>query len=1284
MTVDVCLRNETVDYFNRFLTLVKNVRLRKYFVFFCLVTSLCLGYLMLRYNNSNVLFIDKIVQIIHVGDVMTGYHKQPSHDTVSSVEKLLEFRARLAVRLNKTVAMDATKVECAQIAREPRLAWRSRPSLNGSFTADADHAWMTLVRDKCHALWLPEFLSKPPVPFLYEFEKMYVLDPPIENLTQVSSHKSSTVILLNNSQTFTVGDTIALRVEVKDQEGQPKVKGGDEMRAWFQDLDHDSKLAGQVTDLNNGTYLVTAVLPWEGRLRVTIHLAYSREFFTALLTSHLMIKGYKQAVGGFVSSQASEATLCHNTDVLPGYTQGEVCNLTSSNGSPWYCGRPVKKELNCSHYIHTRFLPDTTVAPLTDTEQTILQKKIGSGFINYDNKADVHFVVLNRTQTTGVKVDTTPDRLIPPTPCNQVPPRHTWAQPEPTGYFYKGHWQPLLCRVKEDNSSSCFKNVSFLLLGDSNGRSHYYIIAKLSGCANVINATSEKWHKPLLCVHQANNFSIKWLPHSNPFLSYSTEWSSPLKDLIPSSYAIDQIPMTGRHIVYINHYIHLTSHHLSAYVNMMTDIKLAIDRLIQRNPNVIVVLQGPHVANRKSAYSFADVVRPFMIEIQRDVFKDLQDHVIYLPVSDMSIACQNQDTHPTIPVRLELAKVLLGLICDRWQQYDTPTVLVHTKVVHIFHVDDVMKSGETQPSHDTVSSVEKLLEFRARLAFRLNKTVAMDATKVECAQIAREPRLAWRSRPSLNGSFTADADHAWMTLVRDKCHALWLPEFLSKPPVPFLYEFEKLYVLDPPIENLTQVSSHKSSTVILLNNSQTFTVGDTIALRVEVKDQEGQPKVKGGDEIRAWFQDLDHDSKLAGQVTDLNNGTYLVTAVLPWEGRLRVTVQLTYSREFFTALLTSHLMIKGFRQTVGGFVNSQASEATLCHNTDVLPGYTQGEVCNLTSSNGSPWYCGRPVKTELNCSHYIHTRFLPDAAVAPITDTEQTILEKKMGSGFISTDRFQLLVLKRKDLKGEKVDPTPDRLIPPTPCNQVPPRHTWAQPEPTGYFYKGHWQPLLCRVKGDNSNSCFKNVSFLLLGDSNGRSHYYTITSLSGCADVISATSKKWHKPLLCVHKANNFSIKWLPHSNPFQSYSTEWSSPLKDLIPSSYAIDQIPMTGRHIVYINHYIHLTSHHLSAYVNMMTDIKLAIDRLIQRNPNVLVVLQGPHIVTRQSVYSFADVVRPFMIEIQRDVFKDLQDHVIYLPVSDMSIACQNQDTHPIYKVAEDITKVLLGTVCDRWK
>ncbi|BFY99929.1 hypothetical protein BsWGS_02969 [Bradybaena similaris] len=297
-------------------------------------------------------------------------------------------------------------------------------------------------------------------------------------------------------------------------------------------------------------------------------------------------------------------------------------------------------------------------------------------------------------------------------------------------------------------------------------------------------------------------------------------------------------------------------------------------------------------------------------------------------------------------------------------------------------------TAHIMPAHISVDSARNFLTLEVNMTALKHKV----RDRKECAEVAADPGSFWRSQ-DVNGSLnTSDKDIARMGLAFS-CGMLY-PDFFTKTPVPTLYPIEIFYLSEPPIVSLDGVSNENRSVITLMNSSLVFKVGETVAFKIVMKDNMGRPKLKGGDQIRVWFEDYLTKSKMAAKIVDLSNGTYIASAPMQWAGTLSVMAALAYPREYLRAFVYTHQIIKAFRHVAGVFINNGASEATPCYHTQVVPAFDTTELCNLTDVNGAPWFCGRPVKSQLKCSHYAGSVVLLENVNYPVTDAEMELFNR--------------------------------------------------------------------------------------------------------------------------------------------------------------------------------------------------------------------------------------------------------------------------------------------------
>ncbi|BFY99928.1 hypothetical protein BsWGS_02968 [Bradybaena similaris] len=182
-------------------------------------------------------------------------------------------------------------------------------------------------------------------------------------------------------------------------------------------------------------------------------------------------------------------------------------------------------------------------------------------------------------------------------------------------------------------------------------------------CTEIKRALTRNWHKPILCFDNGENFTMTWSPHTNPFINGAN--LATLDTLIPTSKAIDEVPAHGHYLIILNHYYHLTTSHISAVDFMYRSMKDALVRLFKRNPNVQVVVQGPHITwfGWDEHYAAGDMLGTYIMDLQRKIFQDIQDKVVFISPWDMTIATENMGLHPT--TNPQIAQIIIGFMCGR-------------------------------------------------------------------------------------------------------------------------------------------------------------------------------------------------------------------------------------------------------------------------------------------------------------------------------------------------------------------------------------------------------------------------------------------------------------------------------------------------------------------------------------------------------------------------------------------------------------------------------------------
>ncbi|XP_065737758.1 NXPE family member 2-like [Phocoena phocoena] len=143
-------------------------------------------------------------------------------------------------------------------------------------------------------------------------EKLDQLIPP-RPFTHVSSTTSATpskATLLSPQDTYGRGDQLDVLLEVRDHLGRRKEYGGGFLRARMSSPALKAGASGKVTDFNNGTYLVSFNLFWEGRVSLSLPLILPSEGVSALWRAGN--QGYDRVIftGQFASGTSQVNTDC--------------------------------------------------------------------------------------------------------------------------------------------------------------------------------------------------------------------------------------------------------------------------------------------------------------------------------------------------------------------------------------------------------------------------------------------------------------------------------------------------------------------------------------------------------------------------------------------------------------------------------------------------------------------------------------------------------------------------------------------------------------------------------------------------------------------------------------------------------------------------------------------------------------------------------------------------------------------------------------------------------------
>ena len=199
------------------------------------------------------------------------------------------------------------------------------------------------------------------------------------------------------------------------------------------------------------------------------------------------------------------------------------------------------------------------------------------------------------------------------------------------------------------------------MIGDSTLRQWYHFLEHNLRCSRITETwTNATWHRMTTCSKPSLKFRMEWIPHSQPcFLG--ERWMAN-NTLASVSKVMDQISNNTRVVIVFMNFGHLLKYHNSVFQIRMRKISKSARKLLQRNENAKIFIKGPHTFVRIPGISDDYFGNLFKHIIYKE-FKGLHDTVFYLDHTDMTIATDQRNVHPTAEVVGASVYQMLDYIC---------------------------------------------------------------------------------------------------------------------------------------------------------------------------------------------------------------------------------------------------------------------------------------------------------------------------------------------------------------------------------------------------------------------------------------------------------------------------------------------------------------------------------------------------------------------------------------------------------------------------------------------
>ncbi|KAM6159219.1 NXPE family member 1 [Rhynchocyon petersi] len=396
--------------------------------------------------------------------------------------------------------------------------------------------------------------------------------------------------------------------------------------------------SGEVTDFNNGTYLIRFTLFWEGQVTLSLLLIHPSEGVSALWRARN--QGYDRVIfkGKYVNGTTHVFTECG----LTLNTSAELCQyLDSENQETFYCEKPQHMPCGALTHMTTK---NREISYLTVMEKSLFYRSNVGVEMMKDFKPIAVSQCNNRSEEIkgkcqiGMKI------------------------PVPGGYTSKGRWITTFCNQTQLNTvktNDCLKGKLIYLLGDSTLRQWIYYFPKIVKTLKVFDLHGTGAFTKHLLVDAEQHILIHWKKHSYPFITKHL-YSVREEAYIPRE--IDQIPGDKNTVIVITLGQHFRPFPLDCFIRRAINVRKAIERLFLRSSATKVILK---TENTREMHTDTERVGDFHGYIQyitmNKIFKGLNVGII--DAWDMTIAYDSNDIHPPVNVIENQINMFLNYIC---------------------------------------------------------------------------------------------------------------------------------------------------------------------------------------------------------------------------------------------------------------------------------------------------------------------------------------------------------------------------------------------------------------------------------------------------------------------------------------------------------------------------------------------------------------------------------------------------------------------------------------------
>ncbi|PIK51258.1 putative NXPE family member 3-like isoform X2, partial [Apostichopus japonicus] len=435
---------------------------------------------------------------------------------------------------------------------------------------------------------------------------------------------------------------------------------------------------------------------------------------------------------------------------------------------------------------------------------------------------------------------------------------------------------------------------------------------------------------------------------------------------------------------------------------------------------------------------------------------------------------------------------------------------------------------------------------------------------------------------------------------------------------------------------VTSFSTFNRSLVQIVNPRTVYRVSEQVIIRIEARTANGSIQPFGGDFLRMkLFSKKPYSAIGPDTFIDYDNGTYLASFTLRWQGIVNVSVQLVHPRCVIDTLkgITQAGIVESF-VFIGRFEKQRQNGTSYVEKVQCGLQPRQIPFCNLSANHThGPWFCNKPENSSISCRDWTHFNF--DAS-------KSTKKLKKL----ITPKEYKALLRSNGNFNS-------------------------------GFFHKGTWQPFDCRLthfESEQVQSCLNFKSMYFYGDSTARQMYeYIIQKKINCVD----NGNKWMRH--CTGQNTTMLFKF--HGPPVRK-GTPGSVRELGYIADEIDNNQEGGPGVYII-LSLWAHLVYPDKTFYRDRLLSVKSAIDRLLERRPETRIIVRSANI-REHSIGAFLLVSSDWVAlqgeRILRDVFSK-DERISFLDVWDMTLVQECPDNvHPRETTLIQMLDYLLTMIC----